>query len=173
MSRSSKTTAIARIVMDSGHGVEEHAGMAIVVDDRHVMTCCHVLNDAMRRTNRLDPVRPSAEQSFTVHFPYGSTASAVGRVLAWGLDQPRPKDVAVLVLDGAGSARPDVALFSEAEVEGQRWSCTGYDRDGDERAATGILGPVLAQRMVRMAGLRKSLTATAGRLFGQSTALTY
>ena len=46
MSLTSYTRGIARIVVSAADGAgEKHVGMAIVVDDRHVMTCCQVLNE--------------------------------------------------------------------------------------------------------------------------------
>jgi hypothetical protein len=130
----SKPSGIARIVLSSPSGTERHIGMAIIVDDQHVMTCCHVLNDALGRRSRLDPERPAANQVFALRFPYANNAPGIGRVHEWGLDHAWPKDIAVLRLEEAAPTATGVAAFSDAEVEGKKWSCTGFDAAGHERS---------------------------------------
>jgi hypothetical protein len=73
--------------------------MAFVVGPRHVMTCCHVLNDALNRKNRLDPEMPTADISFSIRFPYATNAEGSGVIETWGLELSPTRDVAVLKLD--------------------------------------------------------------------------
>jgi hypothetical protein len=99
MEFSGNTHGIARIVQPTADGRgEKHVGMAVVLGPRHVMTCCHVLNDALGRQNRLDPERPPADTRFSIRFPYASNAKGSASIIQWGLELPQARDVAVLEL---------------------------------------------------------------------------
>ena len=144
MAFSSNTHGIARIIqpMPDGRG-ENHVGMAFVVGPRHVMTCCHVLNDALGRQNRLDPERPPPDTCFSIRFPYESNAKGSGGVAKWGLELGQPRDVAVLKLDQDAPKAAGLAAFSRVEVQGDIWSCIGWDSSGTPRGAKGEFGPIL------------------------------
>src|SRR6478609_3945406 len=94
------TQGIARIVVaiEAGDCADRHVGMAIVIDERHVMTCCHVLNDALGRASRLDPTPPPQDDLFDVDFPYAANARRTGRVTHWGLALQPARDVAIIEL---------------------------------------------------------------------------
>src|SRR5437660_1379833 len=97
MTSSSNARGIARIVRPAPDGVgERHIGMAFVVGARHVMTCCHVVNDALARKERLDREPPPGDSRLAIRFPFAGNARGVGKVVKWGLALPRPVDVAVL-----------------------------------------------------------------------------
>lgn len=112
--------------------------MAIVVDDVHVVTCCHVLNDVLRRKNRLDPESPPSESEFDIQFPYVKGVERKGKVAVWGLKEPLGQDVALLrLIDGEAPRDAEAATFTSAEVRGRSWLCSGYDADGIVREASG------------------------------------
>jgi Trypsin-like peptidase domain len=147
--------SIARVIVTDSSGTNKHIGMAIVTDDRHILTCCHVLNAAIGE-NKLKLERPNAGTEFTVCFPYAGSEIRTARLRVWGFDHMISTDVAVLVLDKPVPAGVDSAVFSDAEVEEKEWSCTGYDRVGNERAVNGICGPVLSrgERQLNGAGVQ-------------------
>jgi hypothetical protein len=139
------TLGIARIVkLGPDGGGETHVGMAIIVDQRHVMTCCHVVNDALGRSVRLDPERPSPEARFKIRFPFAGNAAATGVVVEWGLALPQAKDVAVLRLEEEAPADAGVATLRELDVRRDRWFCVGWDNRGNNRETEGIFGTKLA-----------------------------
>jgi len=148
---------IARIVALTETG-EKHVGMAIVVDDRHVMTCCHVLNDALNavrseKRDRLDPTRPPEGTRFEVRFPFAANAKGDGVVVEWGLELESPKDVAVLELKPGAPAEADVAEFSRADVPlNKAWLCNGWSTEGIERGAGGTFGPILSNGELQLNG---------------------
>jgi hypothetical protein len=118
--------------------------MALILGSQHVMTCCHVLNDALGRQNRLDPERPPPETHFSIRFPYARNAQGSGRVVQWGFELQQAKDVAVLELIEEAPAEAGVATFSEGEVQREKWSCIGWDSEGVNREAQGEFGTLLA-----------------------------
>ncbi|MFI5456283.1 MAG: trypsin-like peptidase domain-containing protein [Isosphaerales bacterium] len=153
MSFSSNTCGIARIVKTTPDGMaEKHVGMAFIIDARHVMTCCHVLNDALGRENRLDPETPPPEKRFSIRFPYASNAKGSGGVVLWCLELQQAKDVAVLKLEDDAPADAHVATFSEFEVQGEKWSCIGRDATEIDREAHGELGSILASQERQLNG---------------------
>jgi hypothetical protein len=73
-----KDSGIARIFKGEG---PEHAGMGIVVDRRHVMTCAHVVNTAVRW-----PPNGTTRPTFpiSVVFPLSRSQKAIdGKVVVW------------------------------------------------------------------------------------------
>ena len=147
---------IARIVA-LAETSEKHVGMAIVVDDRHVITCCHVLNDALNvvgseKRDRLELIRPPEGTRFKVRFPYAPKEEADGGVVEWGLKTSPTADVAVLGLGVSVPPWVGVAVFSDAEVWGKKWSCIGWDAVGNDREAQGDLGPILSRSVRQLNG---------------------
>lgn len=140
------TRGIARIVMPAAGGVrEKHLGMAFVVDNRRVMTCCHVVNDALGR-DLLDPEQPPPDTQIAIRFPYANHARGVGtEVVKWGLARPWQRDVAVLQLQEDAPSAAGVAIFSDAEARLTKWHCIGWDQKGYEREAEGEFGSVLSR----------------------------
>ena len=144
MSLAENTHGIARIIATGPDGIgEKHTGMAIVIDVRHVMTCCHVLNDALARTNRLDSASPPEDELFDIRFPYAANAKRAGKVVQWGLALQSDKDVAVIELTEDAPSEAGVAVFSEAEARTMGWCCVGADNASIYREPEGRLGSVL------------------------------
>ena len=153
MSLAENTRGIARIIATGPDGSgEKHVGMAIVIDVRHVMTCCHVLNDALARTNRLDPASPPDDKLFDIRFPYAANAKRAGRVVQWGLELQSAKDAAVIELTEDAPSEAEVAVFSEAEARTMGWCCIGADRASIYRQPEGRLGSVLPDGTRRLNG---------------------
>ena len=148
---SSNTRGIARIVKLDGK-IVKHVGMAIIVDARHVMTCCHVLNLALGRDPH-DLQRPHSSTQFLIRFPYASNAEELGRVVEWGFELPRAKDVAVLeLIEKDAPEEAGVAAFTEIEVQREKWSCNGWAEYGAEREVRGELGMILSKDERQMNG---------------------
>jgi hypothetical protein len=164
MPLSLNTHGIARITKPTPDGLgEKHVGMAIILDPRRVMTCCHVLSTALGRQDPLDPEPPPGATQFLLRFPYASNAMRSGRVVRWGLGLPQPKDVAVLeLLEEDAPAAAGVAAFSEAEVEGKNWSCIGRGADEFDRQSHGILGTILPSRDRQLNGPKELAPRIAG-----------
>jgi Trypsin-like peptidase domain len=76
----------------------QSVGMGIVVDERHVVSCAHVVNSALGR--RFESLN-EPDEKIRVAFPYSdSEAVYMGRVCLWHPMGPdRFSDVAVLELD--------------------------------------------------------------------------
>jgi len=107
-------SGIARIVMSAADGTDElHVAMASVIDARHVMTCCHVLNDSLRRRDRLDPESPRTGERFSIVFPDAGEAKVAVRIVNGGLDLQPPRDIAVLELDDDDPIKVGVAVFKK------------------------------------------------------------
>ncbi len=141
---SNNTHAIARIVYRSQVAKQgRHVGTAIIVGPRHVMTCCHVINDEIGR-DRLEPPPPPADQVFDIRFPYASNATGTGKIAKWGLGLAHARDVAVIELSDPLPAGAQAAVFSESEVQGGKWLSNGWNVNGDEQQAEGVCGPILA-----------------------------
>ena len=64
-------------VIDAGG---EICGGGVLVDDRHVVTCAHVVNSACRR-NQGEAVAP--EGPVTIRFPYAGGGTVQAAVAAW------------------------------------------------------------------------------------------
>ncbi len=142
---------IARIV----RRIEEtwsHVGMAIAVDSRHVLTCGHVINDALQRKIRLDPALPSQTDEFLVQFPYAQGKVITGHIVAWGLDKVEIKDVAVLELSEPMPVEVGLARFAPAQFDRKRWSCRGFNGKGQEREVQGEIGAQLSRHEIQLNG---------------------
>jgi hypothetical protein len=85
------------------------AGMGVVVDGRHVVTCAHVVNSALGRPFES---QNKPDKQVPVAFPYSNVSKAVrmGRVVSWyPMGQGRTRDIAVLELDDDVPARAEIA----------------------------------------------------------------
>jgi HEAT repeat protein len=152
MTSSPNACGIARIVSAAPGGAgEKQIGMAFVVDSRHVMTCCHVVNDALGRDRR-DPAQPPSESRFAIRFPYADNAGTVGKVVKWGFAFPRPVDVAVLELEETPPPTAGIAVLSDAEVRGEKWSCSGWNQKGEQRVTQGEIADLLARNELQLNG---------------------
>ncbi|WP_432837595.1 trypsin-like peptidase domain-containing protein [Dactylosporangium sp. CA-092794] len=105
----SRDLAVVRIYGLLG-GARATAGMGALVGSRHVVTCAHVVNAALRREHRHQP-RPEPEQLVQVEFPLISGKPVRNaRVVAWTAPAARGSggDVAGLELteDAPLAARP-------------------------------------------------------------------
>lgn len=147
------TRGIARIVIPGLNGLaEKHVGMGFLIGPRHLMTCCHVLNDALGRPNRLDPEKPPAETRFSVRFPYAMSAPGTAWVAEWGLARQPAKDVAVLELVDEAPTDAGIAVFSEVEVQREKWFCIGWDENGISRETQGEFATILASEERQLNG---------------------
>jgi tetratricopeptide (TPR) repeat protein len=154
MTPAPNTCGIARIVRHDTEGCagEKHIGMAFVIDPQHVMTCCHVLNDALRRPDRSDRTQPLSDSGIAVRFPFSDNARGAGKVVRWGLSLPWPVDVAVLRLERPAPTAAGVAVFSDSEVRGDKWSCFGCDENGVERETRGEFASLLSREQRQLNG---------------------
>jgi WD40 repeat protein len=63
------------------------AGLGFAIDLTHVVTCAHVVNAALRRSDKLDRARPEPDELIGVRFPIGSAPGGDTRrsahVCAW------------------------------------------------------------------------------------------
>jgi 3',5'-cyclic AMP phosphodiesterase CpdA len=125
--------------------------MGVLVGERHILTCAHVVNAALGRDRRAqDPPDPPADE-VRVDFPLLAGAwAARARVVKW-LPPPRTgvagDDIAGLVLDedppsGAAPAR----LVSESPRSGQEVDVFGYPKEPSRR--DGVWVEVTVKRVV-------------------------
>jgi hypothetical protein len=151
------TLGIARIVKAGPDGIGEiHVGMAIITDARHVLTCCHVLNDALDRKDRLDHEQPPTASRFSIRYPYANNSVGTGFVVQWGFALPQAWDVAVLQLDNDAPADAGLAAFSDVDITMEKWSSIGWDAHAVDRQVQGEIGTTLATG-------RKQLNGISGR----------
>jgi hypothetical protein len=99
-----RTTGIAKLLISGAAKADlatgrlvRHAGMGIVLDSRHVLTCAHVVNAALGLPNNFAP-QPTG--SVSVVFPLSATGHSVqGTVVAWRpMGADGVADVAILEL---------------------------------------------------------------------------
>lgn len=106
------------------------AGMGVVVGDRHIVTCAHVVNTALRRNPR-DSARPGPDATIKIDFPLRDGTAAVPlncRIETWsappaagistgdiaGLitDEPMPLEVRpARLMDSAGAWNMAASIF--------------------------------------------------------------
>ena len=123
-------------------GTSVPAGVGFVVDDRHIITCAHVVNAALNRDQRLQDM-PGPEVRIQVDFPMlGDAAGAPSRTCAVQAWSPPPRygifsgDVAGLVLigdslpTGAGASR----MTDAATLRGAAVNVFGYPGDPPRQA---------------------------------------
>jgi hypothetical protein len=108
-----KDAGVARVLKASGR---EHAGMAVVVGPRHVITCAHVVNDAVGRPHAS---QGKVKERITVDFPLSARKeSREGTVIAWHPMGAHPEfDVAVLHLDRDIPPDVDIAIFGHFKYD--------------------------------------------------------
>jgi hypothetical protein len=128
-----KNAGVAKVMLESASGPSDegsdHAGMGIIVDPFHMITCAHVINTAFpgREMEQQDP--PSG--SIKVTFPMLADGTAMEAVVVkWRSPGQRPQDdIAVLKFE---SAVPEAAgVVPMADV-------TGMSTDGDALSIFGV-----------------------------------
>lgn len=121
-----RNAGVVRIVTE---GDEDHVGMGFMLDDRRLLTCAHVVNDALNRP-RNSQSRP--QEKVLVEFPLLPTyASQRARVVEWLPVERgnRAGDLAMLELD---DALAEVGCSPLVDI-------TGRSLDGDKLQVYGIL----------------------------------
>ncbi len=120
-----KYAGIAKILVGNG---PDHAGMGIVVDPFHVITCAHVINAALGRDENAEG-RP--DNTINVVFPMSRDQSPIQAVTEnWRPPGLMPKDdIAVLRL--ASEAPEEAGIATLADV-------TRASPDGDELSIFGL-----------------------------------
>jgi len=106
----------------------QSAGMGIVVDDRHVLTCAHVVNSALGRSFE-SGARPDEDEKVPIAFPFSdSSAVLMGGVCSWHpMGQGRVSDIAVLELDGDVPEGTGVAsLVANAGFDDHQFKAFGF-----------------------------------------------
>src|SRR5208337_752791 len=92
---------IARLIKSGT--VDEHVGMGVAVDRCHVLTCAHVVNDALSRLAESREPPDKGQDKVHVVFPYSDSAPKKpisGGVQIWKpVGTERLSDVAVVELD--------------------------------------------------------------------------
>ena len=90
---------IARLIKSGT--VDEHVGMGVAVDRRHVLTCAHVVNDALSRLAESREPPDKGQDKVHVVFPYSASKKPIsGGVQIWKpVGTERLSDVAVVELD--------------------------------------------------------------------------
>ncbi|NJP43996.1 hypothetical protein HCN08_11345 [Streptomyces sp. PRB2-1] len=130
----------------SGRAVEP-LGVGFLVDDRHILTCAHVVADALGLASGDEP---GADATVFVDLPLPSEpgsppATATASVVRWGPSHGAPPgsspavdgpDVAVLRLDAAvpGAGPAPLADAEPADIRGHAVRTVGFPRHGDEGA---------------------------------------
>jgi len=133
---------------------ERPCGGALLVDEKHLVTCAHVVNTALSR-------RPGdtriPDSPVTVVFPYADDVQRSAVVTAWWPVGDRDGDVAVLrVLEGAPAGAQPVDMVTAYAVEGHRFKAWGFPQ--------GRAGQMLAEGKLsrRRGDGRVQLDALAG-----------
>ena len=100
-------------------------GTGFLVDDRHVMTCAHVVNSAQGRTRN---TRQSAPEPVQVDFPFQDGAPGEAQVVRWFFKPPDHKtDIALLELQQPPPVPRYVALeAAPREQWGEAGSALGF-----------------------------------------------
>lgn len=113
----------------------QSAGMGIVVDDRHVVTCAHVVNSSLGRPFDCQG-EPDLEVPIT--FPYAdSEAVCMGRVCSWQpMSRERGADIAIIELDDAIPRETGIAaLVADGDFEDHAFKAFGF-RKGSTKGNT-------------------------------------
>jgi tetratricopeptide (TPR) repeat protein len=100
-------------------------GAGFLVDERHAVTCAHIINDALGRDS-LDPERPSSV--IDLNFPFADRSVVVpATVVAWRPVGSGHGDIAVLELqrDAPLAARP-VRMVDANDVQGHAFVAWGF-----------------------------------------------
>lgn len=120
-----KTAGIAKVLIADG---PDHAGMAIIIDPLHVLTCAHVVNVALGEAPE-EAAKP--DRAVAIAFPMIRTRITLrAHVVAWRPAGDMPQDdVAVLRLEGEAPEEAGVAIFADL---------TGMSPDGDQLSVYGM-----------------------------------
>jgi hypothetical protein len=120
-----KNTGIAKVLLGDG---PDHVGMGIVIDPWHMITCAHVINDALMR-DEAEQTKP--DEPVKVAFPMlGHPTEFSATVVAWrppGLKQQ--DDIAILKFDNEVPKEVSVAMLADV---------SGMSPDGDELSVFGL-----------------------------------
>jgi WD40 repeat protein len=145
----------ARVLRTEG-GV---AGAGVLIDQHHVLTCAHVVNQALRRDSR-EQAPPDEDEKVELDFVEGEAGSIRAHVADGGWIPIGPGgggDVAILEfgVDLPRGARP-ASLRRSQRLSGHRFDTYGYPRGYDTGVgATGVLaawgGP--ANQWVELQGM--------------------
>lgn len=111
-----------------------NAGMGIIVDSRHIITCAHVINEAMRRLDDNASQQPDAELKVSVVFPFVDGTELSGNVIVWRATNNKPVgDVAVIELDTDAPENAGVAKFATGRnFDTDSLNIYGFKAGGDE-----------------------------------------
>lgn len=121
-----KNAAIAKILRGKG---PKHAGMGIVVDPWHVLTCAHVVNTAIE-AEKTNPERPGNDTKVFVEFPLLGGPGCEASIEEWAGPGNDPEhDIALLKLDKPVSDEVGFAMFG---------NLSGVLPDGDPLSAYGL-----------------------------------
>src|SRR4051794_24559919 len=133
-------------VIDGGGQI---CGGGVLVDDRHVVTCAHVVNSACSR-NRGEAVAP--DTAVTVRFPYAGGGTFQAAVAAWRAPTEPGGDAAVLELaaavpEGAAPAR----LVTAAHLTDHPFKVWGFPyKNRGEMLAEGVLSRRRSDGLVQL-----------------------
>jgi hypothetical protein len=133
--RKNKNAGIANVLLRTSVGAADpaesrHAGMGIITDPFHVITCAHVINAALDR-EPMEQGPPSG--SVEVSFPLSGDGSPIeAQVIKWRPPgHNRQDDIAVLKLERAAPEEAGLAVMADV---------TGMPTDGDELSIFGVAG---------------------------------
>ncbi len=138
-----ETDGISQVVKDDG----SHVGMAVVVDDKHIITCAHVINQA-RGMGDYAIDKPDKHIAFSIRFLFPTAQDALGHVVKWGLtDKGEKVDLAVLEIAERKPADVRCAVFSFRVATGKEWKAYGQHRQEAKpswttEAASNVSSPV-------------------------------
>lgn len=137
MEHSSSEQGIVRIVKLTGDGGEkgltlDHVGMGMLLDERTIVTCAHVVNAALGLyMYKAEP--PEDGASVMVTFPLlGDQETAIACVLDWSSPGRNGLDCAILKLESPAPERAGHTILSIIPPE---------DLEGAELSVYGSLGP--------------------------------
>ncbi|MCP4185152.1 MAG: trypsin-like peptidase domain-containing protein [Hyphomicrobiales bacterium] len=123
-----KSAGIATILKNDDTG--DHAGMGIVVDPYHVITCAHVINVAQNRSPR-EQSSPLKDSEITVEFPMLSNGVLLkGKIIKWQPvgDDPQ-SDIAIVKLLERVPDEAGLAILADV---------TGMSLDSDTLSIFGL-----------------------------------
>jgi hypothetical protein len=104
-----KEAGIVQFIKNSGAG---HAGMGVVFDNEHVLTCAHVVNVALDRDKFFD-LKP--KQKVPLIFPFSEDKeTCYAEVVAWyPIGNPKALDIAILKLMRPAPAEIGLAMLAD------------------------------------------------------------
>ena len=125
---------VAQVFIGGGN---DHAGMAVFVGGSKIVTCAHVVNLALRRSNKFDDTFPEPSDQVELVFHYfdedgtfKSSERFKAWVAKWGLSEQPTIDLAVLSVIGALPSTLRSAVFTSLFQPGEEWTVYGqHDND--------------------------------------------